>query len=190
MTGVPQLQIRKVYSNPTVPISPAYPITEAGEEEEEEEEENEIAAEPEVKKSKNDFTSIYNTFVATYKAMTPQSKFVFSHSGRVLEDIIYDNVRTLSKKSPAHQWVLDLSDEDVLSWFSKPGELDELRSRIIPLPESDNVFVASMARFADVCAPIYCPSCLERLSPTLGRHRCRVSAHCGGGSVPTGGGRL
>lgn len=158
-------------------ITSAYPIVET--------EEDEIAAEPEVKKSKNDFTSVYNAFVATYKAMTPESKFVFSHSGRVLEDVIYDNARTLSKKGPVHQWVLDLGDEDVLSWFSKPGELDELRSRIIPLPDPDKVFVASMARFADVCTDI-----LSRLayphSPTLGRHRCRVSTHCRGGPIPTG----
>lgn len=140
---------------PTVPITftLAYPITGA-EEEEEADEEDDIAAEPEVKKSKKDFASVYNTFVATYKDMAPQSKFTFSRSHRVLEDVIYDKARTLSKKCLVHQWVLDLGDEDVSSWFTGPGELDELLGRLVPLPESDKVFVASMARFADVCASI------------------------------------
>lgn len=129
----------------------AYPITDA---EEEQNQGDDIATEPEVKKSKKDFPSVYNTFVATYKDMTPQSKFTFSRSRRILEDVIYDNARTLSKKSLVHQWVLDLGDEDILSWFTRPGELDELLGRLIPLPESDKVFVASMARFADVCASI------------------------------------
>lgn len=157
--GQPWLRTKKVNSIPAVQShSLAYPITDAeeeGEGEEEEEEEHDIAAaEPEVKKSKKDFTSVYNTFVATYKDMTPQSKFTFSRSHRVLEDVIYDNARTLSKKCLVHQWVLDFGDRDVLSWFTGPGELDELLDRLIPLPESDKVFVASMARFADVCASI------------------------------------
>ncbi|KAH0608083.1 uncharacterized protein H6S33_002135 [Morchella sextelata] len=89
----------------------------------------------------------YKEFVAAYKAMTDESKFVFSETGRVLEDVMFENASVLTEKHTAHLWVVDLDHPVVTSWF-QPKELEELRNQMLPMPELDEPFLASMARFS------------------------------------------
>lgn len=91
----------------------------------------------------------YKEFVAAYKAMTDESKFVFSETGRVLEDVMFENASVLTEKHTAHLWVVDLDHPVVTSWF-QPKELEELRNQMLPMPELDEPFLASMARFSHV----------------------------------------
>lgn len=82
--------------------------------------------------------------------MSTESKYVFSCSGRVLEDVIFQNASALTTKDPVHLWVIDFDDIVVTSWFELK-ELGELRGRTMPLPEADKTFLSSMARFSLVC---------------------------------------
>lgn len=91
----------------------------------------------------------YKEFVAAYKAMTEESKFVFSETGRVLEDVIFENASVLTEKNIAHLWVVDMDHPVVTSWF-RPEELEELRNQMLPMPELDEPFLESMARFSHV----------------------------------------
>lgn len=109
-----------------------------------------IAPESEIIQNHDTFTEVYNKFVATYECMSSASKFVFSESHRILEDLIFENASNLKVENSAHLWVIDLCDDLVTSWFL-PTELDELRRSTLPLPETDKLFVASMARFSRVC---------------------------------------
>ncbi|KAI5850384.1 hypothetical protein DFP73DRAFT_591242 [Morchella snyderi] len=89
----------------------------------------------------------YKEFVAAYKSIPEESKFVFSETGRVLEDVVFENASVLTEKHTAHLWVVDLDHPVVTSWF-RQKELEELRDQMLPMPELDEPFLASMARFS------------------------------------------
>lgn len=91
----------------------------------------------------------YKEFVAAYKTMTEESKFVFLGTGRVLEDVMFENASILTEKNTAHLWVVDMDHPVVTSWF-RPEELEELRNEMLPMPELDEPFLESMARFSHV----------------------------------------
>lgn len=98
-------------------------------------------------------------FVTSYLAMTRKRRF---SSGKILEDHIFHKVRPTppNKKwlhgNPILQWIIDLKDEVVATWFTK-AEKAELQSWGPPLPLRDPAFEYAVGRFPKVSTPLRLP---------------------------------
>ncbi|KAA8897473.1 hypothetical protein FN846DRAFT_963666 [Sphaerosporella brunnea] len=99
-----------------------------------------------------ELSAAQTTFADTFSSMREDHKWVLA-SGRAVETVIFEACQAMDHdtftKSIARSFVLDISDTAVEGWFSEV-EWKEIRSALIPLPETDMVLVESMRRFFPV----------------------------------------
>lgn len=92
---------------------------------------------------------LYPSFQATYRAMRTGCKWKLS-TGRYVEDIVFEACTAMDSKlfadCIAQLFVLDLEDTTVRGWFGDK-ELEEIDSRVLPLPPRDEMLMESTRRF-------------------------------------------
>ena len=80
--------------------------------------------------------------------MNKTRKWILS-SGACVEDVIFEHCNKLSAESLLHSWIIDLDDNEAEALFTVE-EWKEIRREIRKLPETDETFIDSMMRFANV----------------------------------------
>lgn len=123
------------------------------------------------------FLDAFDGFQSAYKTMEKKTRFL--NSPNIFEDVIHREVVALFTKEPSVlndnlilSWIIDPKSLLITNrkWFT-PGELLEIQSWKLPLPQTEKYFDYSYSRFSKVW---FCSSLLLGLSAHSGHQAHEV----------------